>query len=280
MDSSTARRLYAEHAHALAYVDVEKPTGERNIGSAFHIGEGVFVTARHVVDGNRIVEVRITEPVLLTSREYFREVLKKEVSDEEITKHAALGDRGLHRHWLDPLEIVEGPCFADNPELDVAAFRVRDIHRAAGVVKLGIHWDDWVVRHLWQLSDAIVLGYPPVPMVNEPRLIAARAEIHTFVVPRHVPKLHFILSGTPRGGFSGGVAIHEEGDALGVITSSFGKDNQPEQLGFFAVLSVEGIIECLTQNRLLPEFQRKHHESILGIDIHGIMAEFSPHKKA
>src|SRR5262245_21534435 len=139
MDSSTARRLYAEHAHALAYVDVEKPTGERNIGTAFHIGEGVFVTARHVVDGNRIVEVRITEPVLLTSREYFREVLKKEVSDEEITKHAALGDRGLHRHWLDPLEIVEGPCFADNPELDVAAFRVRDIHRAAGVVKLGIH---------------------------------------------------------------------------------------------------------------------------------------------
>jgi hypothetical protein len=76
--------------------------------------------------------------------------------------------------------------------LDVAAFRVRDIHRAAGVVKLGIQWDDWVVRGRWQLSDAIVLGYPPVPMVNEPRLIAARAEIHTFIVPRHVKSVHFI----------------------------------------------------------------------------------------
>jgi hypothetical protein len=41
MDSSIARRLYGQHAHALAYVDVEKPNGERNIGSAFHIGEGV-----------------------------------------------------------------------------------------------------------------------------------------------------------------------------------------------------------------------------------------------
>jgi hypothetical protein len=38
--------------------------------------------------------------------------------------------------------------------LDVAAFRVRDIHRAASVVKLGIQWDDWVVRGRWQLSDA------------------------------------------------------------------------------------------------------------------------------
>ena len=68
MDSSTARRLYADRAHALAYVDVEKPNGDRNIGSAFHVGEGVFVTARHIVEGNKIVEVKITEPVALNIR--------------------------------------------------------------------------------------------------------------------------------------------------------------------------------------------------------------------
>jgi hypothetical protein len=210
MDSSTARRLYADHAHALAYVDVEKPNGDRNIGSAFHVGEGVFVTARHIVEGNKIVEVKITEPVALNTREYFQEVYKGEFSDEDARKHDA--------------------------------------------------------------ACAIVLGYPPIPMVNEPRLIAAKVEIHTWVVPRHIQRVHFIVSGTPRGGFSGGVAIHESGHALGVITSSFGKDNQPEQLGFFAVLSIEGIVECLAQNKLFPEFQRKHYESLLGFDPTSILA--------
>jgi Trypsin-like peptidase domain len=274
MDSSTARRLYADHAHALAYVDVEKPNGDRNIGSAFHVGEGVFVTARHIVEGNKIVEVKITEPVALNTREYFQEVYKGEFSDEDARKHdAAWGGRSLfHKHWLEPLEVVEGPSFAHNRELDVAAFRVRDVHHAAGVVKLGVHWDDWVIRSRSELSDAIVLGYPPIPMVNEPRLIAAKVEIHTWVVPRHIQRVHFIVSGTPRGGFSGGVAIHESGHALGVITSSFGKDNQPEQLGFFAVLSIEGIVECLAQNKLFPEFQRKHYESLLGFDPTSILA--------
>jgi hypothetical protein len=27
------------------------------MGSAFHVGENVFITARHVVDGNEILEV-------------------------------------------------------------------------------------------------------------------------------------------------------------------------------------------------------------------------------
>jgi hypothetical protein len=78
--------------------------------------------------------------------------------------------------------------------------------------------------------------------------------------------VHFVLSATPRGGFSGGVAIHENGDALGVITSSFVAGDVPEQMGFFAVLSIESIVSCLAQNKLYPEAQRKYHERILGLD--------------
>ena len=70
----------------------------------------------------------------------------------------------------------------------------------------------------------------------------------------------------PRGGFSGGVAIHEDGDALGVITSSFLDGDVPEQIGFFAVLSIEAIIDCLTMNDMYPEFQRQYHKQALGID--------------
>lgn len=273
MDSREARKLYAEHAHAIAYVDVETERGDRSIGSAFHIGEGVFVTARHVVENCRIIEVKMTEPVPVSSREYFRDILKVDVTDEYIKEYdeklgEVMGHPPLFKHFVKPLEIVAGPFFAAEPGFDVAVFRVREIHDAAGIVKLGVHWDDWVYRGLWHLSDAIVLGYPPVPMVNHPVLVSARAEIHTFVVPRHAPAVHFILSATPRGGFSGGVAIHEGGDALGVITSSFNMNHEPEQLGFFAVLSVEAIYKCLQHNNMYPKVQKEHHDQVLGLS-HG-----------
>lgn len=270
MDSREARKLYAEHATAIAYIDVETESGDRAIGSAFHIGEGIFVTARHVVENCRIIEIKITEPVGISSREFFHVIMKVDVSDDYIRDYDArlgevMGHTPLFKHYLRPLEIADGPHFAKESGFDVAVFRVREMHPAAGVVKLGVHWDDWVYRGLWHLSDAIVLGYPPVPMVNEPVLVAARAEIHTFVVPRHAPAVHFILSATPRGGFSGGVAIHESGDVLGVITSSFNINNEPEQLGFFAVLSIEAIVKCLGYNGMYPRFQKEHHDRLLGL---------------
>ena len=48
MDTQTARRLIQKYSNAIAYIDVEKKDGTRGIGSCFHVGEGVFVTARHV----------------------------------------------------------------------------------------------------------------------------------------------------------------------------------------------------------------------------------------
>jgi hypothetical protein len=216
MDSREASRLYAQHASAMAYIDVEKPDGQRTIGTAFHIGEGVFLTARHVVAGNKIVEIKITEHVNVPTREWFGEVLKIDVTETFLQEYEEklrpiFGQQPLFKRFLRPLEIVDGPHFPDDPNLDVAAFRVRSIHAAAGVTLLGVHWDDWIDRGFWHLSDAIVLGYPPIPMANEPLLVAARAEIHTFFLPRHVRYVHFLLSAMPRGGFSGGVAIHETG---------------------------------------------------------------------
>lgn len=268
MDSRDARRLYARHANALAYIDVESRDRTRGIGSAFHVGGGVFVTARHVVEGRQIVEVRITEPVAVSTEEFMRKIMKMDVADDVIrgqdeALRSVTGVPPLYKHYLEPLELAEGPYFAENPALDVAVFRVREVHDAAGIVKLGVHWDDWVYRNLWQLSDAVVLGYPPIPMVTEPVLVAARADIHTFIVPRHAPAVHFLLSAMPRGGFSGGVAIHESGDALGVVTSSLIANERPEELGFFAVLSIEAIVKCLESNGLFPDIQREHHDQRL-----------------
>jgi hypothetical protein len=268
MDSQMARRLYLKYANAMAYIEIRKRNGSKRIGSAFHIGEGVFVTARHVVEGSKILTVKITEPIPVPMRDFLP---KDDVFDAlfllyEEQYEKILGKKAdFWKKWLEPLKIAEGPYFAKDATLDVAVFRVYEVHPAAGVVKLGAHWDDLVYRrHVWHLSDAIVLGYPPIKLANEPLLVAARAEIHTYFSPRHVYSLHFLLSAVPRGGFSGGVAILESGDALGVVTSAFVEDRRmPAELGFLAVLSVEGIVKCLEDNDLYPDVQRKYHDLTL-----------------
>ena len=267
MDSKTARTLFYKHASAMCYIEIETAEGDRSIGSAFHIGEGVFVTARHVVE-NKIIEIKITEPIPVSSREYFKSILGVDVSEEYIkeydeTLHKALGTPPSFKHWEKPLEIEKGPIFHNNEKVDLAVFKVKELHPNVSAVKLGIHWDDWVDRGFWHLSDAIVLGYPPIPMSSSPELIGAKAEIHTYLVPRHSPHVHFILSATPRGGFSGGVAIHENGDALGVITNSLVENGSPPETGFFGVLSIEPICVCLEATGLFPEIQKKHHDQIL-----------------
>jgi S1-C subfamily serine protease len=118
MDTSRARELFQKYGAAVAYVEVESTTGERGLGSAFHVGEGVFVTARHVVDGRRIVAVGTTEtayiPLVGTEAEQARAFLHS-------TEHP------VHIVRNEQLEIEVGPFFHKDPLVDIAVFRVANI---------------------------------------------------------------------------------------------------------------------------------------------------------
>lgn len=263
MNTIKARKLYHDHANAVGYIEVENAIGDRSIGTCFHIGEGVFVTARHVVEGMRIVEVRVTEPVLINTTEYLPDALPEFIAEAEKTLKDRLGFIPSYKRWLDPLSICEGPFFHSDDTVDVAVFRVKSIHHAAGLAKLGVHWDDWIYRGHWHLSETILLGYPPIPLTSTPHLIAAKAEIHTFVILRGTPHVHFIVSATARGGFSGGPAIHEGGFVLGLVTTSLVRDSLPAELGFQAVLSIEPIRQLLEQRGLMPEVQKRYADTVL-----------------
>jgi hypothetical protein len=121
---------------------------------------------------------------------------------------------------------------------------------------LGKHLDDWIVRTNFILSEVIILGYPPIPLTRDPSLIAARAEVNAVVNLVPSSKSHFIVSATPRGGFSGGLALSEYDFALGLISSSLTNDHKAAELGFMAVISIEPIYECLALHKLLPECQK------------------------
>lgn len=152
------------------------------------------------------------------------------------------------------LRVSTSPVCHSDPAIDVAVFQV-DGFESAPLLQLGLPPVGWLVDGNWVMSDAIVLGYPPVPMTNEPYLVVARAQINALVRMRGSEKRHFVLSATPRGGFSGGVALHESDFALGVITESCLMNDAPTETGFMTVLGTGAIFECLAAAKLLPKCQ-------------------------
>jgi hypothetical protein len=236
----------------MAYVAVRTSAGVDSIGSAFHVGEGVFVTARHVVENVKIVQVKPTRPLRRPIREEF-----PDYPDEAAKKFAEIaGQKPTWPVFQSPLTISRGPFYLPDSAIDVAAFATKGLHPATPYVPLGRHLDDWIYRAEFVMSDAVILGYPPIPLTNDPYLIAARAEINAVIQTRYSSKVHFILSAMARGGFSGGLALSEHEFVLGLVTESLARDHAAAELGFMAVLSVESIYECLAAAKLLPACQK------------------------
>ena len=252
MDSQKAQQLFKRYAPCMAYIAVTDAGDKESIGSAFHVGEGVFVTARHVVENAIINEVKATEA--------FRRPLKEailEYRDDAIAEIAkTIGQTPTWPAFQTPLRIIKGPFFHTDDAIDVAVFKVEGLHPETPHVPLGRHLDDRIGSTDFILSEALVLGYPPTPLTRGPHLVAARAEINAIIrTPPHL-KVQFVMSATPRGGFNGGLALSEDEFALGVIRSSLTRNHDAAESGFMAVISVEPIYECLAGYKLLPKVQK------------------------
>lgn len=229
MSKDKFRQVYESFAAGVAFVAVEDAEKTQSIGSAFHVGEGVFVTARHVVENKEIISIETTE---LTLRP-----IPDGKGAHEIVHHPSRG------------KVVRGPLFHPNEHIDVAVLVVEGID--APVIPLGGHLDDWLGTEL-VLCPALVLGYPPIPFAKEPILVAATGEVNAIVDKYTGGHPHFILSTMARGGFSGGLAMTDFGCALGVITESLGQADKPAELGYLSVLSVEPIYVCLAHHKIMP----------------------------
>ena len=115
------------------------------------------------------------------------------------------------------------------------------------------------------LYRTLVLGYPPIPLVAKPTLVASVGEINSLVDlylgSKHP---HFVISTIARGGFSGAPVLvtynedNEDGGtaALGLVTQSLTVDEQRPEQGYLAVLTIEPIYRCLERNNMLPQAQR------------------------
>jgi len=220
------QKLYQRYASAVAYIVVEKPNGDQNIGSAFHVGENVFVTARHVIEGHKIIAIGTTVS-----------------QDGRLRNDAIIGS------------IKSGPYFHPDNSIDVAALVVDGLD--AAVIPLGSNLDDMLDDHNFILRSVLALGYPPIPFSKYPLLVAAKAEINAVVDQYIGGHPHLVISAMARGGFSGGPCLIEWDFAIGLITQVLISDHKPTELGYMAVLTVEPIFVCLQHHKLIPKEQKE-----------------------
>lgn len=225
----TAKELYALYGASLIPVISVNADGDQGVGSAFHVGDGAFVTARHVVEGMVSCHVEIDSYRLMRLAEGAAQ---------------AIGFGDFPPTQIDPLPHPD-------PHKDVAVFSIPSL-ASLPAVPLGDHLDDWITDHDFVLNEVLVLGFPPIPLSQKNVLFASRAQINAVVDLINVDHVHFIASAMARGGFSGGVVLSEWGFALGIVTSSLLKNGVPEELGYLTVLTVEPILECLAAHGLLP----------------------------
>jgi hypothetical protein len=236
---SNAKAIFEHYGSAVAYVIVEDDAGNEAIGSAFHVGDGVYITARHVVEGRRIREIG------LGMQFYF---------PDSMGNVQIRGSEGKFRTvpqgtW----RVSRGPFYHPDPSVDVAALVTERADCA--VIPLGTHLDDWISDRAFMLADVVIMGYPPIPLSRQPTLVAARGEVNAVVDQYSGRHPRFIVSVMARGGFSGGICMVEWDFALGVVTEALARDGHPSELGYLSVLTVEPIYVCLDEHRILPGAQ-------------------------
>lgn len=216
------QNIYHQCRRSIAYVTVETSDGSESIGTAFHIGQGYFVTAKHVVANNQIIEVGITQPHSKTMEYHAPPLLEEE------------------RPRV--LKVDVHPVLAEREVDDVAVFRVEQYEGLPSIQLSSIH-DIHQSEDLALLSSVLCIGYPPIPLTIHPFQVVVDATISALITIRGSDYLSYVVSATARGGFSGGPIINTDGNAIGLVTDSLVRDGNAVETGFMACLSISAAAE-------------------------------------
>jgi hypothetical protein len=217
---------------AIVALETVDQAGAPGIGTGFHVGDGVVVTARHVVEGMRSIQLGASS--------------SKGGNIKEIILAAnQLADVALLRTDLDFSRYLE--------KVEIRGME----YQKTDHLQLGVEWDDFANESL-VLYDVIVMGYPPIPTAF-PTLVAIRAQVNAIIDQYPIggknPPPSYVLSGIPRGGFSGAPMIVEAGKdsfVLGVVTSALVSNHGAPETGFMAAITIESVLQLLHENGIYP----------------------------
>lgn len=216
------QQIYHKYRRSIAYVTVQTEEGNESIGTAFHIGQGYFITAKHVVFKNTIIEVGITQP-----HNKIVEYHAAPLSEEERPKI---------------LKVCVEPVFLDGHVDDVAVFKVEEYESIPSILLSSMH-DIRQSEDLALLTNVLCVGYPPIPITAHPFQVAVKSTVSSLIRMRGSQYLSYVIATMARGGFSGGPIINDKGEAIGVITDSLCHNGQAAETGFMACISISAAAE-------------------------------------
>jgi hypothetical protein len=229
--ASIERDLFDRFASGVAYVCVESSDQQQHVGACFHIGEQIFITARHVVENQRITKIATTNVGI-----------------------KALPTGNVATYLAGEATEIIGPYYHPKEEYDIAAIRLPGLN-APQIPFLPVLDDPFDNKLL--LRRVVIMGYPPVPGSKSPVLVCATAEVNASFQTYFDSQRVYIVSCLARGGFSGGPALTEPHHCMGMVTRSVLRDGQPEELGFMAVIPPLPILELLNHHSIMPAYLRK-----------------------
>ncbi|MEY2369868.1 S1 family peptidase [Lysinibacillus capsici] len=219
------RKMFQKYKVCIVRITVELPNGDLSNGTGFHIGSGYIVTARHVIEGNTFCEIvgGWANQRIETGRIIYP-------SDKNID-----------------LALIETD-FSLDYYMEKVTFPNADVEKIS-YIEIGGHLDDWIGEE-FILTNALLMGFPPIPLSAHPNIVAVKAEVNAIVDKYIGPHPHFIISSVPRGGFSGGPVISEYGFLLGVLTESLGGQDKPVEVGFSSAISIEPLLNLIYENSI------------------------------
>jgi len=226
------RELYERYKRCVVQITVRTQVGDLATGTGFHIGDGYIVTARRVVEDRSIESIAETNSSGTNS---FRNVAIKNIfypSSSKIDLTVLETDFSLD-HYLEKTTIIDD----GKPREKVDR------------IPLGEHLDDWIGDEL-VLSKVVAFGYPKIPLAKEYVLFAIQGEINAVIDKRGEPHPYFIISSIASEGFFGGPVISEYDFLLGVLTESLTDGEQPLEMGFASVISIEPLLVLLYENNI------------------------------
>ncbi len=214
--------IYLRAAGAVAFIAVETFDKMPGLGSCFHIGEGIFITARHVVERTNIIAIATTKSV-------------------------RLGDEARGK-VVPPrrLKLIDGPHYGPD-DLDIAIFKVDLAGNALPSISVSAHTEFDLDEHDFILRDVVIIGYPRVPMTTVPVQVATIGQINAVVRLWHSSASRFLVSTMARGGFSGGVALNQNGQALALVTESLGEAHSLAETGYTSLLSISPAVDLAAE---------------------------------